>query len=204
MSDISVMPATADDLTYIDHLQRKNAEDLAFYPRSAFEREIDNQRILLARVNGEPAGYIYHGALRQQLKIHQACIEYDLRGQLYGAALIRHLRHLADAAGVQEIVLRCGSDIEANGFWRAMGFHCIAITQGGARRMRDINVWCERLAPGLWDVSKEAVEPSSRKKDASKWAYARRQGKSSSRFLRKGNMREYRQEIEAMSDSSND
>ena len=200
MSDIDVQPATLADLTYIDHLQKKNAEDLAFYPRMAFEREIGQQRILLARVNGEPAGYIYHGAFRQQLKIHQACIEYDLRGQLYGAALIRHLRQLAQAAAVQEITLRCGSDIEANGFWKAMGFHCIAIGKGGARRMRDINVWCNRLAPGLWDIGNEAIKPSSRKKDARQWARARRQGASSSRFLRGGNMLEYRREIESMSD----
>ena len=203
-SDIEVQPAEAADLKYVDHLQRKNAEDLAFYPRITFEREINQQRILLARVNGEPAGYIYHGALRHQLKIHQACIEYDLRGQLYGAALIRHLRLLAEAGGVQEIVLRCGSDIEANGFWRAMGFHCIAIRKGGARRMRDINVWCERLAPGLWDIRNDAIEPSRREKDASKWAFARKQGKSSSRFLRGGNMEEYRREIEEMTDQSDD
>ena len=81
--DIQVEPAVERDLVYIDHLQRKNAEDLAFYPKQVFEREILNHRILLARVNGEPAGYIYHGSLGHQVNIHQACIEYDLQGQLY-------------------------------------------------------------------------------------------------------------------------
>ena len=96
--DIQVEPAVERDLVYIDHLQRKNAEDLAFYPKQVFEREVLNHRILLARVNGEHAGYIYHGSLGHQVKIHQACIEYDLRGQLYGAALIRHLIDLASAS----------------------------------------------------------------------------------------------------------
>ena len=108
--DIQVEPAVERDLVYIDHLQRKNAEDLAFYPKQVFEREILNHRILLARVNGEHAGYIYHGSLGHQVKIHQACIEYDLRGQLYGAALIRHLIDLASASNALSISLRCGSE----------------------------------------------------------------------------------------------
>ena len=47
---IDVQPAAVSDLTYIDSLQKKNAEELAFYPSQVFEREIENQRILLARV----------------------------------------------------------------------------------------------------------------------------------------------------------
>ena len=33
---IEVAPAIASDLTYIDSLQRKNAEQLAFYPKASF------------------------------------------------------------------------------------------------------------------------------------------------------------------------
>ena len=52
---ITVRAAVPTDLTYIDHLQRKNAEDLSFYPTAVFDREIIQQRIVLASVNGEPA-----------------------------------------------------------------------------------------------------------------------------------------------------
>ena len=141
MLDIEVIPAQINDLKYIDHLQRKNAEELAFYPSQVFKREVENYRILLAKVNNEPAGYIYHGALTEQVKIHQACIEYDLRGQLYGAALVRHLIDIVKAYDGLSITLRCGSDIAANGFWKAMGFYCQGVTAGGIRRMRDINNW---------------------------------------------------------------
>ena len=72
MSDIEIGPAVTADLVYIDSLQKKNAEELAFYPKVVFEREIENRRIILAKVNNEPAGYLYHGAFMPVLKIHQA------------------------------------------------------------------------------------------------------------------------------------
>lgn len=192
MDDLTVQPANISDLVYIDSLQRKNAEELSFYPTQVFEREVENFRILLAKVNAEPAGYIYHGALGNTCKIHQACIQYDLRGQLYGAALVRTLLDLADAANVMSITLRCGSDIAANNFWKAMGFYCEAVTQGGVRRMRDINCWRFDLQQPLFTTS---TEPSNKKKDASVWA---KRGKiSSSPYARGRKMEAYRKIIEA-------
>jgi len=192
MQDITIAPATASDLTYIDSLQKKNAEDLAFYPRVVFEREVENFRILLARVNNEPAGYIYHGALGEHVKIHQACIQYDLRGQLYGAQLIRNLEALVRAANGHSITLRCGSDIAANGFWKAMGFYCQGVSKGGVRRMRDINNWRLDLQPQLIIST---VEPSEKKKDAGLWR--RNKGQKQTQFMRGKAMQEYRALLEA-------
>lgn len=193
MSDLlTVDPASFDDLPYIDHLQRKNAEELAFYPMSAFERELPKHRVLLARVNGEPAGYLYHGSLMSPTcKIHQACIQYDLRGYLYGAALVRQLVGLCEASGSHAITLRCGSDIAANGFWSAMGFSCESVTPGGVRRMRDINAWRLEIGGALFSVE---VAPSERRQDASLWR-ATKDG-TRSQFMRGSAMRAYRAELE--------
>jgi len=192
--NIVVSPADASDLTYIDSLQKKNAEELAFYPKQVFEREVENYRILLARVNNEPAGYIYHGAFGNTLKIHQACIQYDLRGQLYGAELVRNLTNLATGMSSNAISLRCGSDIEANGFWKSMGFLCERVTQGGIRRRRDINHWFLQLQPTLFPMIN--TDPSQKKKDASVWAKGRKLGFSQNSFLRGDSTIEYREAIE--------
>lgn len=194
LDDLTVKPAGLSDLSYIDSLQRKNAEELAFYPTQVFEREIENFRIILAKVNAEPAGYIYHGALGHSCKIHQACIQYDLRGQLYGAALVRNIIELANAANVLSITLRCGSDIAANQFWRAMGFHCEAVTQGGVRRMRDINCWRYDLQSPLFSTP---VQPSDKKKDASVWA--KRGSVSGNRYARGKKLQAYRKIVESKS-----
>jgi len=194
--DITVDPATESDLVYIDHLQRKNAEELAFYPSQVFEREIENFRVLLARVNNQPAGYIYHGALVEQVKIHQACIEYDLRGQLYGAALVRHLINLVSAYDGLSITLRCGSDIAANGFWKAMGFYCQGVTAGGIRRMRDINNWRYDLQPQLFVTE---TSPSTKKKSAALWRKHKDTHKINS-FKRGKALIDHRKMIEALED----
>lgn len=187
MMDFVVRPAITADLSYIDFLQRKNAEELAFYPKIVFEREIESHRIMLAEYNGEPCGYLYHGAFGELCRIHQACIQYDLRGQLYGAALVRHLIGLCETAQTGAISLRCGSDIAANGFWRTMGFECEAVTQGGVRRMRDINHWKLKLQPQLFDFSQQ---PSEKQKDASIWR--KRGDLATSSFKRGKNLQIYR------------
>jgi len=195
---ITVDTATLCDLDYIDDLQKKNAEELAFYPKVVFEREVENKRILIAKINDTPAGYLYHGAFGGALKIHQACIQYDVRGFLYGAELVRFLTRLAEHWRCLSITLRCGSDIEANKFWKAMGFYCEAVTSGGVRRMRDINCWRFDLQPTLFTTE---VTPSQKLKDASIW----RRGKAKisqnnnidggKGFLRGRNMMAYRQAI---------
>ena len=194
---IEVSLAAPDDIVYIDSLQRKNAEDLSFYPKIALEREILNRRILLARIDGDPCGYLYHGALiSHSAPIHQACIQYDLRGMLYGALLVNTLITECKTSKVpRSISLRCGSDIAANGFWSAMGFQCVAVTKGGARRMRDINHWRLELQSGLFDL--EPIDPSTKEKSAKAWAKARRDGISaSSQFIRGDQMQQYRKKIE--------
>lgn len=191
MIEVEITPANNADLKYVDSLQKKNAEELSFYPSVVFEREIKNKRILLAKVNNEPAGYIYHGALMPSVKIHQACIQYDLRGQLYGAELVRQLCALAKNANCLSVTLRCGSDIEANGFWKAMGFVCEDIKKGGARRMRDINCWRYDISPQLFVLP---LVPSIKAQDSSFW----RKNKSTKKspFMRGVALNQYRKIIE--------
>ena len=192
--DLDVRYAELSDLTFIDYLQKKNAEDLSFYPKQVFEREIPNQRILLALVNKQHAGYLYHGSISSQkpIKIHQACIEYDLRGNWYGAGLVGTLEDMGKINCVHGISLRCGSDISANSFWKLMGFKCVAITEGGIRRMRDINTWFKELNVGLFPF--DSLEPSDKKKDASIWA-KRKKDKKQNSMLRGKALLDYRKTI---------
>ena len=167
---LKIRYAIKSDLGFIDYLQKKNAEDLSFYPKAVLERETDNERILLALVNNQHAGYLYHGAIRldKPLKIHQACIEYDLRGNWYGAGLCNRLEEIGAIGGVKTISLRCGSDIAANTFWKNMGYSCVSIQKGGVRRMRDINVWNKQIGADLFGF--DAIKPSNKKKSAKVWS----------------------------------
>ena len=168
--------------SYVDHLQKENADDLAFYPLQALQRQ---GTVVVAEENGEACGYLWHGPLNggRDAVIYQACIDYDLRRRQHGIDLVRGLAQAASAAGCTGIRLRSASSSVANEFWRAIGFVCVAVVPGGKRRMRDLNVWRLDLQPTLGLVL--PVPPS--RKQASRRLYdaARRQGEQmSSRFAR--------------------
>jgi GNAT superfamily N-acetyltransferase len=149
----------------VDSLQKKNAEALSFYPKCVFEREAKNGRILLGLLNGQPCGYLYVGAIGIDVKCHQVCIQYDARRRLYGAQLVAAMEDYA--SGAHSLTLRCGFDLEANQFWKEMGYTCIAVRDGGVRRMRKINIWRKNLQRQLWEI--EGVEPAEGNTDSSHW-----------------------------------
>ena len=194
MTDFVVTTMHSDMLLYVDGLQKKNAESLSFYPMQTFERESAKGRIYLGLLNGEPCGYIYRGSLRGDVRCHQVCIQYDARRRMYGAQLVACLEADAIDAKCGGITLRCGFDLDANDFWKSMGYGCVDIQTGGVRRMRQINVWRKPLQPQLFeDVY---IEPAAGKTDASLWRRNKDTG-IVTQFIRGKGMREYRARLES-------
>jgi hypothetical protein len=190
MSDFQIVRVHLQLISFVDSLQRKNAEALSFYPKCVFERESENGRIFLGLLNGEPCGYLYVGALGTDVKCHQVCIEYDGRRKLYGAALVQAMEDYA--SGAYTITLRCGFDLDANTFWAEMGYECIGVQDGGIRRMRKINVWRKPLKVELFaDI---AIEPAVGKTDASVWRKNKQTGLVT-QFVRGKALRDYRAKI---------
>jgi hypothetical protein len=194
MSDFVVVQDHPSMLMFIDGLQRKNAEALSFYPRQVFEREQAKGRLFLGLLNGEPCGYLYVGAASQSktAKCHQVCIQYDARRRLYGAAIVSVMEHYAEQCKAPAIVLRCGFDLEANDFWKSMGYVCIAHQAGGVRRMRTINVWRKDLAAGLLETI--AIDPAVGIADASLWRRHKQTGVVT-QFVRGKAMCDYRAKL---------
>jgi hypothetical protein len=189
MSDFVVVKEHPQMLIYIDMLQKKNAEALSFYPKQVFEREKENGRLFLGLLNGEPAGYLYVGATGGDVKCHQVCIEYDARRKMYGQMLAICMEQYAKDAYSASITLRCGFDLDANNFWKEMGYNVIQILDGGVRRMRKINVWRKYLRPQLFEDI--YLEPAVGKTDASIWRKHKETGLVTG-FNRGNKMNEYR------------
>lgn len=174
MNNFVVVQDHPDMLTYIDFLQKKNAESLSFYPKQVFEREKEKGRLFLGMLNGQPCGYIYVGAQGNAVKCHQVCIQYDARLQMYGAALVSALEEYASDGNATAVSLRCGFDIDANKFWKALGYEVVAIVDGGVRRMRKINIWRKQLLPELFETL--GLEPASGKTNATVWRKNKKTG----------------------------
>ena len=185
--DFFVVEATESDIIYIDSLQRKNAEALSFYPKIVFEREVENGRILISYLNNQPCGYIYYGAMGGDVKCHQVCIQYDVRRKLYGAMLVAELEERAENS--HSITLRCGFDLDANKFWKELGYSCVGVVDGGVRRNRRINIWRKYFQPDFF--SGVSVQPEKGKASNKVWAKNKKTGLVS-QFARGKQMENYR------------
>ena len=173
-------------IAYIDLLQRRNADDLAFYPLSTLEKAIGAGQVLVAEENGEPCGYLWCGSIRSgwPVTIYQACIDYEVRRREKGWDLVRQLIAFAQAGGATAIRLKCASSALSNEFWQAIGFRCVNVTQGGIKRARQLNHWWTPVAPTLF--LPETVIPSDAPIDLTAYQRMKREGVAMpSRFSRK-------------------
>lgn len=117
-------------LTYVDSLQRKHRDEVGFLSHVALSEYVGRSQIWLARENGEPCGYLLWGSFRGprpvrdpwQLKIVQACIQYDAQRRKQGERLVRSIIQVATLAGLPRVGLWCADDLDANLFWQSMGF----------------------------------------------------------------------------------
>lgn len=172
-------------LTYIDKLQRANADDLAFYPLSTLEKALAANQIMVAYENSEPCGYLWFGSVRSgyPITIYQACIDYDVRRRAHGWNLVADLMMIGRTAGANAIRLKCASSALSNDFWRAIGFDCVNVTRGGVKRGRDINHWWTAITEPLFQLP--SVVPSTTPIDLSAYQSLKRQGVAMpSRFSR--------------------
>ena len=172
-------------LSYVDKLQRQNSDTLAFYPLDTLNAALDAGKVLMCEENGEPAGYLWHGAIRpsRPIVIYQACIDYDLRRQQLGHGMVRQLVELGKTGGATAIRLRCRSSSESTLFWEALGFYVTHISPGGKGRGAEINHFWTDLRPILLTAPKRT--PSNTPINWSKYQEAKKRGvKMPSRFSR--------------------
>ncbi len=173
--DVTVERAGVADLPYVMSLMRANRESVGGLPKPAIAERLVRGTALLARLNDDPCGYLIWDLRNERLRMIQACIQYDARRRKYGEMLVATL--FAAHSHIDEAVLRCAADLEANVFWRDMGFTCVATSPGGKRRGRTINTWVMWLRPRLLTVDEIAVMPAAELRQDSMY--------DDSQFLRK-------------------
>lgn len=164
-------------LTYVDRLQRANVDDLAFYPLTTLAKAIETGNVVACEDNGEPAGYLWFGALRggHDVTIYQAAVDYDSRRRHLGFGLVAELHAR----------LKCASSADSNAFWIAAGFYCTRVQPGGIKRGRDLNCYRTDIVDTLWTPDQYTVTPSERPIDLTEYQRMKREGvKMPSRFSR--------------------
>ena len=155
-----------DDATYIIELMKTEREALGFIPSTSIRSYWmkHGYYVLQVDLHGRRRGYILHGPPRpgRQLKIYQACIDYDYRLRGFGYSAVRTVQQRAIHAGATAITLRCAADLNANEFWMQCGFTPIRTEPGGTKRKRLIVTYRQTLTHTESQNKKAAVlEPHS-------------------------------------------
>lgn len=150
--DTKVVPATLDDLKYITSLARKETHSIGFIPNTTYEKIIEDQRatetIYMYYENGDPVGFCY-AAHNQQgvMRVHQICVQNDARRETRATELVMESVLPRDMS----VVLKCAEDLDANEFWRAIGFEKVNTLPANNARKREIHVYHKQLG-GLFNV----------------------------------------------------
>jgi ribosomal protein S18 acetylase RimI-like enzyme len=159
--DISIRPATVDDIPAIDRLQKPHSRELGFFPRGQLEGYIEKRGVLVAeragtrdegqgtsRTHGSPnasslvpspstlLGYVAYSdryLKRDELGIIvQLCVDPAMRRSFIGAALLKAAFERSPY-GCRLYCCWCAQDIAANRFWESMGFSAIAFRTGSVK-----------------------------------------------------------------------
>ena len=130
-------------LDYIVNLHKKNSDNLGFIPKPFLEKLVDNGQFFLSKDGGLESGYCIVGnGKNSNLNIYQHCIEEDLRMLKHGKKLFKKIEDVARKRNYDTICLRVRENLQANKFWKALGFNFIyfepKITQ---RTSIGINHW---------------------------------------------------------------
>jgi GNAT superfamily N-acetyltransferase len=168
LSGLSVRTGTANDIALIDKLQRENSYAVGFIQRTIWDKYVfggeRNFAVFVCEANNDPVGYVLitpgKGAYRYG-KIQQIAVRGDARRLKYGSALLEVCREFCETFDRKGFTLRCRTDLEANGFWRQLGFRQYGVWEKGKvnhvgfKASADINLWVIDLNVSLYSLFDE-------------------------------------------------
>lgn len=131
------------DTDYVVNLLKKNYTGLGFIPQPRIEEYVKNNQVFFEYEGGLKSGYCIVGSGKgKTLKIYQHCIEAELRRLKHGKELFKKIEHEARKRGYEHIHLRVRENLEANKFWKAIGFKFMFLEpKVTARTKKGINHW---------------------------------------------------------------
>src|SRR5688572_12708553 len=152
---VAVRVATAEDVSFIDGLQKMHSHMVGFMPSKQIEKYIADGNVLIADDDSSPPGVKksplgYCMAKDQYLKRDDVGIIYQLNvlplmhRHLVGATLVKAVFERA-AYGCKLFSCWCAQDIQANWFWESLGFVPLAFRTGSRAKQRIHIFWQRRI-----------------------------------------------------------
>ncbi len=138
--------ATDKQLKFIEHLQRTWSNEVGFLPRSAIKRYIQQRCVLLVEQNKQYAGYLLWQLTRKGLlRVVQLAVEPELLRERLGTDIMSYIETAAKKGSCSIVRLQTRIDINANIFFREVGFTTTAVFHRATTRNRPIIEWTKSL-----------------------------------------------------------
>lgn len=136
-------------LDWMIHAGKRETDTIGFLPIASLRRHLEAGQVIIAKRDYFMTGYLMHGPINPggATQIHQLMVVEPHRRQGIGRHLVEELTRRARSNGVTRLVLNCGLDLEANHFWRAVGFDQAYTRPGGYRRKRIIARYYKEISP---------------------------------------------------------
>lgn len=134
-----IRAACREDLVAIKALADGHKHELGFVLRPALAKSIDRSELYVALDGENIIGFVdFHHRRDEQTTLYHILVDQSDRNKGVGRALIVALLRAARVAGKSYIQLKCPQDLDANGFYRHLGFRQVDIEQG---KNRSLAVW---------------------------------------------------------------
>jgi GNAT superfamily N-acetyltransferase/predicted nucleic acid-binding protein len=135
----------------------RERKSFGFMPHPAYHTVSLEGRLIVARQrdSGKLLGYIIVGGTFPQARIFQTYVDSDVRGSGVGKALVEEVVRRSEASAFLSIRAEVAEDlIEANRFYRNLGFRTVRRRKGGATTGRTIISRVRELTtPSLLDLA---------------------------------------------------
>ena len=167
--DLSVRTSKRSDRSFVDKLQKSNAEAVGFIQDTIWDKYVyggeRNFVVFICEKNDDMVGYVLltpGKKVGSYAKIQQIVVQEDARRLDYGTALIETVRKFCEKFGRVGVTLRCRKDLQSNFFWQALGFSLYGVWEKGKQNhvgfkaSNDIMLWqidLNRKMQGLFSPS---------------------------------------------------
>lgn len=117
-----------------------NRHIFSFIRRAAFLDACNEGALIVALMNDEVVGFVryHHRKLDQQTTLYDICVAESLRGKGIGGKMMTFMLDHCRTLKRQTVLLKCPSHLDANHFYRLVGFTCIDTVPG---KRQNINIW---------------------------------------------------------------
>ena len=135
----NIRKAVESDLDVVNALATSHKNELGFVRKVTLTNSIIHQELMLAQIDSQVVGFVrYHHRLDMQTTLYDIVVTPNVRLVGIGKALIHSLVREASLLGKQAVVLKCPSELDANNFYRHIGFERLKEDPG---KRRSLVIW---------------------------------------------------------------